>query len=166
MEFMDSWFLLHENTLHLKTVYDHHQTVISSVPVGQNFGVVHPMVDDSVEMESVELSGRGGDGEDEDLLYRHSAWVMCVLIAGYLFVLCFGLLGNFSVLIVVARTPRMSTVTNLFICNLALADLLVLIFCILPNLVSNIFVRKSTKSFFRGACVQFPLRVGNTSTTD
>jgi len=91
------------------------------------------------------LSSTGGVADvssPEELIYRHTVWVIVILIIGYLLVLCFGLVGNFSVLIVVARTPRMVTVTNLFICNLAVADLLVLIFCILPNLVSNIFVRK------------------------
>lgn len=74
--------------------------------------------------------------------YRLPLWGICTLIVGYTFVFFFGLIGNCSVLIVVARLHRMKTVTNYFICNLAFADLLVLLFCLLPNLISSIFIRK------------------------
>jgi hypothetical protein len=132
MEFMDSWTMLYESNVHLRKVWKHH---------AENFESVNYMDE---EVHELATSGGVDDNKDvEELLYRHTFWVIVILIVGYSVVLVFGLLGNFSVLVVVARTPRMVTVTNLFICNLALADLLVLIFCILPNLVSNIYVRKS-----------------------
>lgn len=136
MEFMDSWVLLHENAHHIKTIYNspHETTVHSSVSDVTFPGVEHTLSGDMDNIESVVA--------DRNLVYRQPPWVILVLITGYLFILIVGLIGNFSVLIVVAKNPRLSTVTNLFICNLAAADLLVLIFCILPNLVSNIFVRK------------------------
>ncbi|CAL8107549.1 unnamed protein product [Orchesella dallaii] len=77
---------------------------------------------------------------DEESMYRLPVWGISVMIIGYIFVFLFGVVGNCSVLIVVAKLHRMRTVTNFFICNLALADLLVLLFCLLPNLISNIFV--------------------------
>ncbi|ODM91036.1 Neuropeptide FF receptor 2 [Orchesella cincta] len=72
--------------------------------------------------------------------YRLPLWGVVVMIIGYICVFVFGLVGNCSVLIVVSRLHRMRTVTNYFICNLALADLLVLLFCLLPNLISNIYI--------------------------
>lgn len=78
----------------------------------------------------------------DDPKFRLPVWGICVMSIGYVCVFVFGVIGNCSVLIVVARLHRMKTVTNLFICNLAIADLLVLLFCLLPNLISNIFIRK------------------------
>lgn len=80
--------------------------------------------------------------EEVETEYRLPIWGICVIIVGYSFVFIFGVIGNCAVLIVVARLQRMKTVTNYFICNLAIADLLVLLFCLLPNLLSNIFIRK------------------------
>lgn len=55
-----------------------------------------------------------------------------------------GLIGNSFVIAVVLRSPRMRTVTNYFIVNLAIADILVIVFCLPATLMSNIFVRKYT----------------------
>lgn len=60
----------------------------------------------------------------------------------YCIVFIVGLIGNSFVIAVVLRAPRMRTVTNYFIVNLALADILVIIFCLPATLMSNIFVRK------------------------
>jgi hypothetical protein len=59
-----------------------------------------------------------------------------------------GLIGNSCVIAVVYRSPRMRTVTNFFIVNLAVADVLVIVFCLPATLMSNIFVREY-RSFFR-----------------
>ncbi|ODM90003.1 Neuropeptide FF receptor 2 [Orchesella cincta] len=72
--------------------------------------------------------------------FRLPLWGVAVLITGYISVFLFGLVGNCSVLLVIKRLHRMKTATNYFISNLALADLLVLVFCLLPNLVSNIYI--------------------------
>jgi neuropeptide FF receptor 2 len=57
-------------------------------------------------------------------------------------VFCVGLIGNLFVISVVFRVPRMRTPTNLFIANLAIADVLVIVFCVPATLMSNLFVRK------------------------
>jgi hypothetical protein len=47
-------------------------------------------------------------------------------------------LGNCVVVAVVRRTPRMRNATNVFIANLACADLLVNVLCLPFTLLSNI----------------------------
>ena len=74
--------------------------------------------------------------------YRHSMAMTIVYCIAYLLVFAIGLVGNFFVIAVVFRSPRMRTVTNFFIVNLAVADILVIVFCLPATLMSNIFVRK------------------------
>lgn len=77
-----------------------------------------------------------------DLLYRHSLAMTVVYCVAYLIVFIVGFVGNCFVIAVVYRSPRMRTVTNFFIVNLAVADILVIVFCLPATLMSNIFVRK------------------------
>lgn len=76
----------------------------------------------------------------DDILFRHSFAVSAVYCLAYVTVFIIGLFGNSFVVAVVYRTPRMRNVTNYFIVNLALADILVLIFCLPATLLGNIFV--------------------------
>lgn len=84
------------------------------------------------------MGGRDFDG----LLYRHSVTLTAVYCVAYVIVFIVGLIGNSFVIAVVLRSPRMRTVTNFFIVNLAVADILVIVFCLPATLMSNIFVRK------------------------
>lgn len=77
-----------------------------------------------------------------ELFYRHSMTMTIVYCVAYLLVFAVGIVGNFFVIAVVFRSPRMRTVTNFFIVNLAVADILVIVFCLPATLMSNIFVRK------------------------
>lgn len=77
-----------------------------------------------------------------ELFYRHTMAMTAVYCVAYLLVFALGLVGNFFVIAVVFRSPRMRTVTNFFIVNLAVADILVIVFCLPATLMSNIFVRK------------------------
>lgn len=79
---------------------------------------------------------------DFDVLYRHSLSMTIVYCFAYIAVFLVGLVGNSFVIAVVLRAPRMRTVTNYFIVNLAIADILVIVFCLPATLMSNIFVRK------------------------
>ncbi|XP_020297878.1 neuropeptide FF receptor 2-like [Pseudomyrmex gracilis] len=76
-----------------------------------------------------------------DRLYRHSMAMSAVYCVAYVVVFVVGLIGNSFVIAVVYRSPRMRTVTNFFIVNLAVADVLVIVFCLPATLMSNIFVR-------------------------
>jgi len=83
-----------------------------------------------------------GDVHAPDRLYRHSMAMSAVYCVAYVVVFVVGLIGNSFVIAVVYRSPRMRTVTNFFIVNLAVADVLVIVFCLPATLMSNIFVRK------------------------
>lgn len=54
----------------------------------------------------------------------------------YISVLCLALLGNGTVCFIVQSSPRMRTVTNFFIANLAIGDILMSFFCIPFSFVS------------------------------
>lgn len=75
-------------------------------------------------------------------LLRHSSTISIIYCIAYTVVFSVGLVGNLFVISVVFRVPRMRTVTNLFIANLAIADVLVIVFCVPATLMSNLFVRK------------------------
>ncbi|XP_047360234.1 neuropeptide SIFamide receptor-like [Vespa velutina] len=75
-----------------------------------------------------------------DRLYRHTMAMSAVYCVAYVLVFVVGLIGNSFVIAVVYRSPRMRTVTNFFIVNLAVADVLVIVFCLPATLMSNIFV--------------------------
>ncbi|MBN3317489.1 NPFF1 protein, partial [Atractosteus spatula] len=70
--------------------------------------------------------------------YQHSPSVAASFILAYLFIFVLCMIGNGLVCLIVLRNKRMRTVTNLFILNLAISDLLVGIFCIPTTLVDNL----------------------------
>lgn len=79
---------------------------------------------------------------DLSSLMRHSLSVSIILCIAYIIVFVIGFVGNCFVVAIVFRTPRMRTVTNFFIVNLAFADILVLLFCLPATLISNLLTRK------------------------
>lgn len=91
---------------------------------------------------SSSLASSASAMQDLELYYRHSTAMNILYCVAYSIVFIVGLIGNSFVIAVVLRAPRMRTVTNYFIVNLALADILVIIFCLPATLTSNIFVRK------------------------
>lgn len=70
--------------------------------------------------------------------YQHSLSVAASYILAYFFIFLLCMVGNFLVCLIVLENRRMRTVTNLFILNLAISDLLVGIFCIPTTLVDNL----------------------------
>ncbi|XP_061449357.1 neuropeptide FF receptor 1-like [Rhineura floridana] len=70
--------------------------------------------------------------------YQHSLSIAAVYIVAYLFIFALCMVGNSLVCCIVLRNSRMRTVTNLFILNLAISDLLVGIFCVPTTLVDNL----------------------------
>ncbi|XP_054853218.1 neuropeptide FF receptor 1-like [Eublepharis macularius] len=70
--------------------------------------------------------------------YQHSPAVAAIFIIAYLIVFLSCMAGNSLVCMVVMKNQRMHTVTNLFIFNLAISDLLVGIFCVPTTLMDNL----------------------------
>ncbi|XP_051775894.1 neuropeptide FF receptor 2-like [Erpetoichthys calabaricus] len=70
--------------------------------------------------------------------YQHSLAVAASYILSYLFIFILCMIGNGLVCLIVLKNKRMRTVTNLFILNLAISDLLVGIFCVPTTLVDNL----------------------------
>ncbi|XP_030623909.1 neuropeptide FF receptor 1 like 3 [Chanos chanos] len=70
--------------------------------------------------------------------YQHSFAMATVLTLAYLFIFLLCMIGNGMVCVIVLRNRHMRTVTNIFILNLAISDLLVGVFCIPTTLVDNL----------------------------
>ncbi|KAJ8005835.1 hypothetical protein DPEC_G00122020 [Dallia pectoralis] len=70
--------------------------------------------------------------------YQHTLPVAASFILAYLFIFLLCMVGNVLVCLIVLGNRRMRTVTNVFILNLAVSDLLVGIFCIPTTLVDNL----------------------------
>lgn len=70
--------------------------------------------------------------------YLHKPSVAAIFIASYLLIFLMCMVGNGMVCFIILRSKNMRTVTNLFILNLAISDLLVGIFCMPTTLVDNI----------------------------
>jgi neuropeptide FF receptor 2 len=97
-------------------------------------------------MNDGSLNNINGDNYNDSVVFlellRHSSTISIIYMIAYSLVFFVGLVGNAFVISVVFRVPRMRTVTNLFIANLAFADVLVIIFCVPATLMSNLFVCK------------------------
>ncbi|KAH0623175.1 hypothetical protein JD844_031215 [Phrynosoma platyrhinos] len=70
--------------------------------------------------------------------YQHSLPVAAIYVVAYLFIFVLCMLGNGLVCFIILKSRRMRTVTNLFILNLAISDLLVGIFCVPTTLMDNL----------------------------
>uniref|UniRef100_A0A3B4AE44 Neuropeptide Y receptor type 2 n=1 Tax=Periophthalmus magnuspinnatus TaxID=409849 RepID=A0A3B4AE44_9GOBI len=107
-----------------------------------------------IKMSPPDLSNSTGEGETfdfDDLMLQNGSvgllppgfytditkhlWVQITLITAYSLIILLGLLGNALVIYMIVRYKNMRTVTNFFIANLALADLLVDTFCLPFTLV-------------------------------
>lgn len=80
---------------------------------------------------------------DEDYVYRIESFLRLqlhevVIIVLYVIVFVMGLVGNLLVCVSVLRNEYMRTVTNMFLVNLALADFLVILFCLPLTLIEDI----------------------------
>lgn len=70
--------------------------------------------------------------------YLHQPSVAAVFIISYLLIFLLCMVGNSVVCFIILRNKHMRTVTNLFLLNLAVSDLLVGIFCMPTTLLDNI----------------------------
>lgn len=78
---------------------------------------------------------------DQQFLRHDMEWTI-VLVIAYMLILVIGVIANCMVILVVLLRPQMRSVTNVLVMNLAVADLCVILFCVFPTLLSNMFQRK------------------------
>lgn len=81
------------------------------------------------------------DQEYYDLL-RHPIYMVVIYSLAYTTIMLFAIVGNVMVVAVVVRNQGMHTVTNYFIVNLAIADIMVALICLPMTLLSNIYTGK------------------------
>ncbi|XP_064450818.1 leucine-rich repeat-containing protein 20 isoform X2 [Mirounga angustirostris] len=70
--------------------------------------------------------------------YQHSSPVAAMFVVAYALIFLLCMVGNALVCFTVLKNRHMRTVTNMFILNLAVSDLLVGIFCMPTTLVDNL----------------------------
>ena len=82
-----------------------------------------------------------GAGESHELWYRYDWITGGLLTIAYSLVFVIGLIGNLLMTVAVLRGDRemRECVTNIFLVNLAVADLLVIITCLPFTLIANLF---------------------------
>ncbi|KAI8521488.1 Neuropeptide FF receptor 2, partial [Branchiostoma belcheri] len=73
-----------------------------------------------------------------DARFKQSTAIIALLIFSYVLTFALCIVGNSMVCFVILKIPRMRTVTNYFLLNLAVSDLLVAIFCMPFTLLDNI----------------------------
>lgn len=74
--------------------------------------------------------------------FQHSLGMAAVFVLAYLFIFLLCMIGNSVLCLIVLKKRHMWTVTNVFILNLSISDLLVGIFCIPTTLVDNLITGK------------------------
>lgn len=79
--------------------------------------------------------------------YLHQPSTAAIFIISYLLIFLVCMVGNGVVCFIVLRSKNMWTVTNLFILNLAVSDLLVGIFCMPTTLLDNIITGNGGSAF-------------------
>ena len=86
-------------------------------------------------------------------LLKQPTSMVIILTLAYLVVFTFGVVNNSLVVAVIYRNPQLRTVTNYFLANLAIADILVSILVLPITLLSNLFSGQcSPLSRYTGLC--------------
>lgn len=78
--------------------------------------------------------------DNNEVSFRHTLYFQVGVLFMYFAIFCVALLGNGAVCFIVTATPRMRTVTNYFIANLALGDILMTLFCVPFTFVSQLLL--------------------------
>lgn len=103
--------------------------------VSYTFPELEKSINDTLAQNS---SGSATDQEYYDLL-RHPMYMVIIYSLAYTTIMLFAIIGNVMVVAVVVRNQSMHTVTNYFIVNLAIADIMVALICLPMTLLSNIY---------------------------
>lgn len=85
--------------------------------------------------------------------YLHQTSTAAIFIVSYLLIFLVCMVGNGVVCFIVLKSKNMRTVTNLFILNLAVSDLLVGIFCMPTTLLDNIITGEQSRTIRSFQCL-------------
>lgn len=72
-------------------------------------------------------------------LIKQPVHMIIVISIAYGLVFVFGLIGNSFVIALIYKDPSMRNVTNYFILNMAVADILVAVLCVPFTMLGNIY---------------------------
>lgn len=106
-----------------------------SVDVG-GYTTISPLTEDHFNV-TVLMNFSCIDVEPQSDDLWSSVYFKSVVYLLYIPIFIFALLGNGTVCYIVQSTPRMRTVTNYFIANLALGDILMSLFCVPSSFISQ-----------------------------
>ena len=74
--------------------------------------------------------------------FRHPLYMRVIYSVAYITIMIVAIVGNSMVVAVVYRNQSMHTVTNYFIVNLAIADIMVALICLPMTLLVNMYKGK------------------------
>jgi len=96
-------------------------------------------------------AGVEGDDEKPWSAWRQPSYGVALLSVAYIAVAVVGVLNNGLVIAAVLHHPSMRTVTNYFLANLAVADILVCVFVLPATLLQNIYTGKRGSFLMRSS---------------
>ena len=71
---------------------------------------------------------------------QYAAWEVALKVSAYALAMMTCAVGNFLVIVIVVMCRRMRTTTNLYVCNLAVSDIMVSLLCMWVHLGTNITI--------------------------
>jgi hypothetical protein len=110
----------------------------------------------NIEMTSISFNYNYYDNISEYEIFdipflKQPTHLVVLYVVAYCVVFLLGLIGNSLVMAVIIKDPEMRNVTNYFILNMAVADMLVTLLCVPTILLANIITGKLNVLFFRPA---------------
>lgn len=123
-------------------------SVLSSLPVNRS-GVEwtttciyyeDPLIQGTLVVNVTAASGGTPTGDEKPWsAFKQPLYAVALLSVAYVLVAVLGVVSNSLVVAVIYRQPKMRSVTNYFLSNLAVADILVCILVLPITLLQNIF---------------------------
>ena len=137
----NSWVCFRETRLFASiALYIIHATMAEGYQVVSNYSGNNVILDgfSNASMDNT-LDGTQQPSAKQQALLKQSTPMVVVFCLAYILVFIFAIVNNSLVVSVIYRNPQMRTVTNYFLANLAVADIMVS-FLVLPiTLLSNLF---------------------------
>lgn len=106
-------------------------------------------VSEYLETSSIQFYENNGNFTYVDFpLVKQPPHLIVLYAIAYGLVIIFGLLGNSFVIAVIIKDPSMRNVTNYFILNMAVADIVLALLCVPFTLLGNIFTGEHCILFY------------------